>query len=113
MSSKSKSFFKKLLSSVLSAACLLSGTAVMSTAIGTAVTDANITAEAATTSSDAPVFSWDNATVYFLLTDRFCNGDPSNDHSYGRGQKNGQNVSYETIGAFQGGDFAGVTKKLN
>ena len=29
-------------------------------------------------------FSWDNALVYFVLTDRFKNGDPSNDHSYGR-----------------------------
>ena len=24
-------------------------------------------------------FSWDNATVYFMLTDRFYNGDKSND----------------------------------
>ena len=30
-------------------------------------------------------FSWDNATVYFALTDRFNNGDSSNDYSYGRG----------------------------
>ena len=29
-------------------------------------------------------FTWDNANVYFLLTDRFANGDTSNDHSYGR-----------------------------
>lgn len=29
-------------------------------------------------------FSWDNASVYFLLTDRFKNGNTSNDHSYGR-----------------------------
>ena len=29
-------------------------------------------------------FSWDNATVYFVLTDRFKNADKSNDHSYGR-----------------------------
>lgn len=30
-------------------------------------------------------FTWDNASVYFLLTDRFNNGNTSNDHSYGRG----------------------------
>ncbi|MFL9603617.1 alpha-amylase, partial [Aeromonas dhakensis] len=29
-------------------------------------------------------FSWDQASVYFLLTDRFHNGDPGNDHSFGR-----------------------------
>ncbi|MGL5287974.1 MAG: alpha-amylase, partial [Aeromonas sp.] len=28
-------------------------------------------------------FSWDQASVYFLLTDRFHNGDPANDHSFG------------------------------
>jgi alpha-amylase len=29
-------------------------------------------------------FVWENATVYFLLTDRFHNGDKSNDLAYGR-----------------------------
>lgn len=29
--------------------------------------------------------TWDNASVYFILTDRFNNGNTSNDHSYGRG----------------------------
>jgi alpha-amylase len=29
-------------------------------------------------------FVWENATVYFLLTDRFNNGNPDNDHAYGR-----------------------------
>ena len=28
-------------------------------------------------------FLWENATVYFLLTDRFANGDKSNDLAYG------------------------------
>ena len=29
-------------------------------------------------------FSWQNANLYFVITDRFKNGDPSNDNSYGR-----------------------------
>lgn len=29
-------------------------------------------------------FSWDNVNMYFVITDRFKNGDKSNDHSYGR-----------------------------
>ena len=29
--------------------------------------------------STEPVFDWNNATVYFLLTDRFQNGDQGND----------------------------------
>ncbi len=61
-------------------------------------------------------FSWDNASVYFLLTDRFCNGNTSNDHSYGRAtNSSGQPLSgWDTApGTFHGGDFAGITKKIN
>ncbi len=60
-------------------------------------------------------FSWDNATVYFVLTDRFQNGDTSNDHSYGRGLDQNGNVQdgYENNpGAFHGGDLKGLTQKL-
>ena len=60
-------------------------------------------------------FTWDNASVYFLLTDRFRNGNTSNDHSYGRAtDKNGNPLSgWETSpGTFHGGDFAGVTQSI-
>jgi alpha-amylase len=50
-------------------------------------------------------FSWDNATVYFLLTDRFHNGNPANDLSYGR--------TADAVGGFLGGDLAGLTAKIN
>ncbi len=53
-------------------------------------------------------FSWDNANVYFMLTDRFNNGDPSNDNSYGR-KKDGM----DEIGTWHGGDFKGITQKLD
>ncbi|PJG83282.1 alpha-amylase [Caviibacterium pharyngocola] len=52
-------------------------------------------------------FNWKNATVYFVLTDRFYNGDPKNDNSYGR-QKDGM----QEIGTFHGGDLVGLTEKL-
>lgn len=60
-------------------------------------------------------FSWDNATVYFLLTDRFNNGNTSNDHSYNRGlNRDGSvNNSMDKVASFQGGDFKGITKKIN
>ena len=61
-------------------------------------------------------FSWDNASVYFLMTDRFYNGNTSNDHSYGRAtDASGKALSgWNTApGTFHGGDFAGVTKKIN
>nr|WP_314418074.1 alpha-amylase [uncultured Erwinia sp.] len=57
---------------------------------------------------DAAAFQWHNATVYFVLTDRFVNGDPSNDHSYGR-NKDGM----QEIGTFHGGDLKGLTGRLD
>ncbi len=60
-------------------------------------------------------FTWDNATVYFLLTDRFKNGNKSNDHSYGRAtDANGNPLSgWDTNpGTFHGGDFAGITQTI-
>ncbi len=58
-------------------------------------------------------FTWDNATVYFLLTDRFANGDESNDHSYNRGlDRDGNVADYNTVASFQGGDFKGLTEKI-
>lgn len=63
-------------------------------------------------------FSWDNATVYFVLTDRFKNSDTSNDHSYGRGmQADGKTPvegldTYTNPGTFHGGDIGGLTEKV-
>lgn len=59
-------------------------------------------------------FSWDNATVYFLLTDRFKNGNTSNDHSYNRGlDQSGAVVSgIDDRATFHGGDFAGITQTI-
>lgn len=55
-------------------------------------------------------FSWNNILVYFVMTDRFENGDTSNDHSYGRPYKD----SAGTAGAtFHGGDIVGMTKRLD
>jgi alpha-amylase len=51
-------------------------------------------------------FSWDNATVYFLLTDRFNNADPSNDHAYGRKDDAAK------LRGFMGGDLAGITARI-
>jgi alpha-amylase len=53
-----------------------------------------------------PELFWNSATVYFLLTDRFHNGDPSNDLALGRAQDGA------VLRSFQGGDLAGVLEKL-
>ncbi|WP_345369237.1 starch-binding protein [Algivirga pacifica] len=59
-------------------------------------------------------FTWDNATVYFTMTDRFYDGDPSNNNAYGRG-KDGNGNDYtddSSAGEFHGGDLKGMTAKL-
>ncbi|HAS6349568.1 alpha-amylase [Vibrio sp. IRLE0018] len=53
-------------------------------------------------------FDYRNANIYFVMVDRFNNGDTSNDQSYGR-QKDGK----EEIGTFHGGDLKGVIEKLD
>ena len=104
MAMKKHGLFKKIMSSVLSAACALSMTAV-----GTTLASTTANAAVTPSSGDAKTFSWDNATVYFLLIDRFKNGDTSNDNSYGRMKT----VAGDTRATFHGGDFAGITEKLN
>ena len=47
--------------------------------------------------------------VYFVLTDRFYNGDTSNDNSYNR--KNSSDIP--SVATFHGGDIKGVTEKLD
>ena len=54
------------------------------------------------------VFNWRNATVYFVLTDRFYNGDTSNDNSYHRKRHPAADMA-----TFHGGDIKGLTQKLD
>jgi alpha-amylase len=54
----------------------------------------------------AKPFAWENATVYFLLTDRFNNGNARNDHAYGRRDDAAR------LRGYMGGDLAGVTAKI-
>jgi alpha-amylase len=54
-------------------------------------------------------FTWENAMVYFVLTDRFKNGDTTNDLSYGRTKDDAN----ENIGTFHGGDLKGLMEKLD
>lgn len=56
------------------------------------------------------VFDWPKATVYFLITDRFVNGDTSNDLNYGRIADYGS----ERLNAatFHGGDLKGIKQKV-
>ncbi|HQE34773.1 MAG TPA: alpha-amylase family glycosyl hydrolase [Flavobacterium alvei] len=59
-----------------------------------------------TASSKTP-FVWENANVYFLLIDRFNNGDKTNDHTFNRNKPTGK------LRGFEGGDIRGVIQKLD
>lgn len=53
-----------------------------------------------------PAVFWNNATIYFLLTDRFLDGDSGNDHALGRAHDGA------LLRNFEGGDLAGVLRKV-
>lgn len=55
--------------------------------------------------SETP-FVWEGANVYFLLTDRFYNGDNSNDLNFDRTKTPGK------LRGFEGGDLKGITQKI-
>jgi alpha-amylase len=61
--------------------------------------------EAKEFSSEVP-FLWENANIYFLLTDRFYNADRSNDLNFDRSDEPAM------MRGFLGGDIAGVIQKL-
>ncbi|MYM88062.1 alpha-amylase [Rugamonas sp. FT82W] len=76
-------------------------------ALGAAtVGTAAVAAPAAKPAARQP-FLWENATVYFLLTDRFNNAFVGNDLAYGRKADAGP------LRGFMGGDLAGITTKIN
>ncbi len=53
-----------------------------------------------------PAQFWNASTIYFLLTDRFYNGDPSNDNASGRVGESA------VLRGYEGGDLAGLRMKI-
>ena len=53
-----------------------------------------------------PQFFWENATMYFMLTDRFHNANPDNDQSFER------KPDGSLMRGFVGGDIQGITQKI-
>lgn len=51
-------------------------------------------------------FIWEAANIYFLLTDRFNNGDTSNDINFDRTKETAK------LRGFKGGDIKGITQKI-
>ncbi|WP_299120235.1 alpha-amylase family glycosyl hydrolase [uncultured Winogradskyella sp.] len=57
------------------------------------------------TNTETP-FIWEGANLYFLLTDRFNNGDINNDVNFDRTREPGK------LRGFNGGDIKGITQKV-
>lgn len=56
--------------------------------------------------SQSQAFVWEGANIYFLLTDRFNNGDPTNDVNFNRDSETGK------LRGFEGGDLKGIIQKI-
>jgi len=71
----------------------------------TAQQTTNLPDSTATIEKEIP-FVWEGANIYFLLTDRFANGNPENDLTLGRTDSTG------VLRGFMGGDIQGITQKI-
>lgn len=67
--------------------------------------DVNVVARTKTSADD---FDWDEAVIYFMVTDRFFDGNETNNTASGD-----QTYGKDNPGLYHGGDFAGLTQKLD
>ncbi|MDZ7836409.1 MAG: alpha-amylase family glycosyl hydrolase [Alkalibacterium sp.] len=74
---------------------------------GRYTTEAEVTVEARNKAEGDR--DWDEEIIYFMLTDRFADGDEANNNPYGLDYANADNPR----GTYQGGDFKGVTDNLD
>lgn len=70
------------------------------------ISSCSSTKEIKNTTTKTP-FIWEGANVYFLMTDRFLNGNPNNDNIIKRDKPTAK------LRGFEGGDISGVIKKLD
>jgi len=50
--------------------------------------------------------------IYFVMLDRFANGDPTNDHGFISGGPSKDGFNSSATGFYHGGDLAGLTSKI-
>ena len=63
---------------------------------------------AARNKKNADDFDWDESVIYFMVTDRFFDGNESNNTASGA-----KTYGKNNAGLYHGGDFAGITQKLD
>ncbi|WP_416367204.1 pullulanase [Paenibacillus sanfengchensis] len=64
---------------------------------------AKVTVKTRAQAGESDDFDWDEARIYFILTDRFMDGDPANN----------ADVDKNHLEAYHGGDFRGLIDKLD
>ena len=75
-------------------------------------TEVNLNVTSRTNSSHVDDdFDWDEAVIYFTVTDRFFDGNPSNNNGNAAGSYD--NNPETGCSSYHGGDFAGLTQKLD
>ena len=62
----------------------------------------------ARTKKNVKDFDWDESVIYFMVTDRFFDGNESNNTASGA-----QTYGKDNAGLYHGGDFAGITQKID
>ena len=76
------------------------------TLVSLLISSCSSTKEIKNTPTKTP-FVWEGANVYFLMTDRFLNGNPNNDNIIKRDKPTAK------LRGFEGGDIRGVIQKLD
>ncbi len=62
----------------------------------------------ARTKKNVKDFDWDESVIYFMVTDRFFDGNESNNTASGA-----KTYGKDNAGLYHGGDFAGITQKID
>ncbi|MBD3583111.1 alpha-amylase family glycosyl hydrolase [Flavobacterium selenitireducens] len=79
--------------------------AILATLFMIQTAEAQTSATPSATKQKTP-FVWEGANLYFLLVDRFNNGNRSNDVNFARDRETGK------LRGFEGGDIKGITQKI-
>lgn len=79
---------------------------ILALSIATLLLACSVSKNTAQTPEGQTPFVWQNANIYFLMTDRFMNGDVSNDVQFGR------TAPTALLRGFMGGDLKGITQKI-
>ena len=79
----------------------------------TATVNVKARTKTANTSTKLGTFDWDEAVIYFAITDRFFDGNSANNTGDPNSTADDAAFNKADPGSYHGGDFAGLTQKIN